>query len=118
MRKKTSFQIIENLKLLIEAAPYIVDERCVKKTQRFCIDAIDLIERMMESKRRRNRCPFCGNAGIEFKFWLPDGAEYGFYYGFCDECGARIRYKEVDLLNGEDALEENVPGEIQGCGSD
>ena len=118
MAKKTPYQVIENLKFLIEAAPYIVDERCVKNTKRFCIDAIEMIASMAEKKSRRSSCPFCGNGGIEYKFWLPQGAEYGFYYGFCDICGVNIRYKEEDLINGEDTLEENVPGEVQGCGSD
>ena len=113
----TPERVLKALYILNEAAPGIVDSRCVKNTQGICKEAIYLIERMME-KGRRSRCPFCGNGGIEYKFWLPQGAEYGFYYGFCDICGANIRYKEEDLINGEDTLEENVPGEVQGCGSD
>lgn len=93
-----------------EVKDFMEDGQPLKNTEKTCEEAANIIRALIKRGRDRNRCPFCGNPEIEFQFWIPKGAEFGFYYGSCNLCGARIRYKEEDLNN--DTLEENVPGEV------
>lgn len=95
-----------------------INENAANFIQLVCEHAIELIEMAIQKGKERSSCPFCGSAGIEWQLWIPPGAELGYYYGFCDICGTKIRYKEEDLLNAKDTLEETVPREVQRYGSD
>lgn len=113
---------IEWLQYLINFTPYMkeskINDNAENNIRHTCLEAILLIESTIQKGRDRSRCPFCGTTGIEWRLWMPPGAEYGYYYGFCDMCGTKIRYKEEDLLNAKDALEEDIPREVQRYGSD
>ena len=121
-RKIDPEKTIEGLEVLHSFAQYMkennINDRAVKNIQHICEDAITLINRARQKGKDRSSCPFCGSMGIEWRLWIPPDAEFGFYYGFCDMCGTKIRYKEEDLINGKDTLEETVPREVQRCGSD